>query len=117
MLKTFIEMDNWAASKTILEVTTTNPKELNISFNNVVRFRFFQQTIAIIQGEELRSDKKNFSNWYYVGRKLTINEVKSLYPNSTELISRMKKSHCDAVLIKEETLLMLSSDDCVFNVN
>lgn len=117
MLKTFIEMDNWAAPATVHEVSSANPNDLKIPLTDVVRFRFFQQTVTIINGEELRSEKKNFSNWYYVGKRLNASGVKSLYPASRELLSKMKKANCDAVLIRDETLLLLSPGDTVFNTN
>lgn len=117
MLKTFIELDNWAATPTIKEVSSTNPKDLNFSLENVVRFRYFQQTVTTINGEELKSDKKDFSHWYYVGKRLKLADVRNLYPQSKELFANMKRSNCDAVLIREETLLLLPYGDTVFSTN
>ena len=53
-------------------------------------FRFFEKEEQMIDGEQLTGKPKNYSKWFYIGEKLSLNDVKYKYPDKTILISNME---------------------------
>jgi hypothetical protein len=41
-------------------------------------FRFFDVIEAMVDGESLRSEKKNVSGWFYIGEEFTVEQVEAL---------------------------------------
>ena len=55
-------------------ISHRDPKKVNIT-DRCSGFRFFDIRVEIIDGETLMGEKKNFSNWYYDGDKMTFEEA------------------------------------------
>lgn len=53
-------------------------------------FRFVDQEQAIVNGEVLKGAFKDYSGWFYKGRRLSLDDVKKEMPDSNILISNMK---------------------------
>jgi hypothetical protein len=55
-------------------------------------FRFFDREQTILDGEVLTGKSKNYSNWYYYGKVMTIDDVKEQEPDQRILISNMENN-------------------------
>lgn len=67
---------------------------------NVIGFRFVEQEFIISDGEEFIGKEKNCTNWYYIGKRLTLDEVKERFKNDPKysiLISNMENNHIHSV--------------------
>ena len=115
MVKHFVELDHLGGTVTLTEVSSRRPENLKISTKNLVRFRYFDRKETNINGDTTYEQCRNFSCWYYVGKRLTLSEVKNKFPTEKELIYKMEMRQSDAVLICEKFVLPLNSDDRVFS--
>lgn len=55
-------------------------------------FRFFERTEMNDVEEKLVGKPRNYSGWYYVGKELTLEQVKSKYSDKKILISNMESN-------------------------
>ena len=56
-------------------------------------YRFFDRTEVVLDGEELTGKPKNYSCMHYLGRKMSLAEVKKELPNEKILIRNMEGSN------------------------
>lgn len=73
----------------VQEVTERNPELVKVP-EGAFAYRFFDQSEAIVDGETLVGDRKNFSPLTYFGTAYTLEEVKAQFPECTTLISNME---------------------------
>jgi hypothetical protein len=59
---------------------------------NSFGYRFYDVEIQECNGEKLRGKDKNESHCYYVGRAMTLADVKREMPNETILIDNMERN-------------------------
>lgn len=82
-------------------VSETSVKELkegerdNIQMpDGAFGYRFFEvMETKTDDGEVLKSKRRNVSNWYYEGKKLSLVDVETLYPKEKILISNMRNNN------------------------
>lgn len=88
------------ASETSREVIDHNdPTKVNVS-ENAIGFRFVEQEFVIDGDEEFKGKEKNYTNWFYIGKRLTLADVEKRFgkdPKYSILISNMKNNHIDSV--------------------
>ena len=96
-IKKYIEYTFQAASginNQILEVQLTDPSEVEIK-EFCVGFKFIEEHISI-NGENRNIDKIIHSNWYYIGERISLEDIKELYRNNIKyriLIGFMEHNH------------------------
>lgn len=118
MIKYYMEVDLWAHQPMLREVKSNDPsniKEIVKDIDSVVRFRIYEQNVIFHNGETFKSEIKNSSKWYYVGKLLSPTDIRDNYPQFKGLISKMKKENCNAVLIKKQTPYLLTEDAEIYN--
>ena len=75
---------------------------------------FFDCNVITINGVELRSEKRNETGWYYVGKELSLDEAKSQGKISAEQYKRYSSfGHRKIVITKEERAIPLWAVDTV----
>jgi hypothetical protein len=65
-------------------------KRPNDLSNNCIGYRFFDREVIEENGEILKGEPKNYSPMTYIGKELTLEEVKATMPNEHILISNME---------------------------
>lgn len=77
-------------------------------------FRFYDQEEEDRNGEMLKGVQKNYSGWYFIGRKMTLEDVKKEMPDSKILISNMECNRYKAVVhTKRGQCFSLGDNDIV----
>lgn len=113
MLKHYVErqtFDILVPNSYITEVEERNPAQIEPS-EFCFRFRFFDRTEEVIDGETLTGKEKNVSGWYYFGQRMTLEEVNGM--NLPNLISHMKETGLSAVRTKFNQFFLLGENDIV----
>lgn len=81
------------------EIDHTDPAKVIVD-ENTIGFRFVEQEFVIDGDEEYKGKEKNHTNWFYIGKRLTLAEVKRRFGNNTEysiLISNMENNNINSV--------------------
>lgn len=58
--------------------------------DGAVGYRTFEQTATVVDGETLRGERANYSGWTYIGRRMTLDDVKREWPDAQTLIRNME---------------------------
>jgi len=76
------------------EVEDRNPHKIGDIPEFAVAFRFYDQTIAIVDGEELVGERQNVSGAYYINARVyTVEDVKREMPSERILISNIENNN------------------------
>ena len=103
MLKHYVEYLSpgiFISETSVSEISERDVKKVEIP-DNCFGFRFFDRTVTVIDGEMLTGDRKNISNWYYKGEKMTLDQVKETFGNDSKyknLIWNMEHNNYSAVV-------------------
>lgn len=92
MTKHYVEFSfpgEFFSEYTVQEVAERNPELVKVP-EGVFAYRFFDRSEAIVDGETIVGDRKNFSPLTYLGTAYTLEEVKAQFPECTPLISNME---------------------------
>ena len=78
----------------VYEIAERDVSKVNIE-DDCFGFRFFDRTEMVVDGEILTGDRKNISGWYYIGEKITLEQIKATYGNTEciQNISNYMKYH------------------------
>lgn len=93
MLKHFVEFlypGLWDQCEYSHEEIAERKPELVTVPNEAFAYRFYDQVQAVVDGELLKGERKNYSGYTYFGKVYTLEEVKKEFPNLTNLISDME---------------------------
>ncbi|MCI8655787.1 MAG: hypothetical protein HFJ48_08055 [Clostridia bacterium] len=103
MLKHFVEYlypGVFVSETSVEEIAERDTKKVTFS-DGCFGFRFFDKSVTVVDGETLTGERKNISNWYYQGEKMTLAEVKEKHGDDRDyhiLISNMENNGYNAVV-------------------
>ncbi len=81
-------------------------------------YRFFDRTLAIINGEVLLGEKRNYSNYAYIGTEYSLSEIKRLFPKNQHIIEKLECCEgCRAIRTIAATWAFVGKDDTVISVD
>ena len=103
-------------SDTGSKVTTS--KDVNLAKSQLPSgafgFRFYEQEEQVVDGEALKGKPKNHTGWYYVGEKLSLEDVKRNHSDKRILISNMEMNdYANVVFTKFGQFIPVSKNDVV----
>ena len=71
------------------EVEERNPEKIKNN-GNVQGFRFFDVEYVIDSNKKYKGEKANYSNWYFYGSRLNINDLEFIFGDNTQVKKLIK---------------------------
>lgn len=104
--------DKLLKSLTICELSKRDPLQVK-NDGKVVKFRFYDEVLDC--DNTCYPNKVNVSCWYYFGKRLSLEEIKSLPRNLVidALIANMEKSNCKYACKTHDGVYVLMEEDAV----
>ena len=85
------------AESSVQKTETRDPNSLVLP-DGADGFRFFSRTEFNVDGEVVMGEKKDFSEWFYIGREMSLDNVKREMSNERILQDNMKYNHWDRIV-------------------
>ena len=98
-----------------VEIGHSDPMKVELK-KRAIGFRFYEKDFIDIDGEQFEGKIHNRTNWFYIGKRLTIEEVQSRFGNMPKyeiLISNMKCNQISSVCMTEYGNFMPMEEDDV----
>lgn len=89
--------------KITMEIKHNNPMKVNV-IEPCVGFRFYEKEIVINGKKRFKSKPKNITNWFYIGKRFTFDEVQRCFGNNLKfvtLINNMKGNNISSICMTE----------------
>lgn len=113
-LKSYVEKVYYDKSSSIYELSIRDPLQVK-NDGKVVKFRFYDEELDY--GNMCYLNKVNVSSWYYLGKRLSLEEIKNLPRNLfiNTLIVDMENSNCKyACKTRVGAFVMMEEDAVTF---
>ncbi|MCI9233241.1 MAG: hypothetical protein HFH08_01435 [Bacilli bacterium] len=101
-----------------MEIEHSDPMKVEVK-EHVIGFRFYEKDFIYSDGQQFEGQIKNMTNWFYIGKRLTLAEVKSRFngmPKYKTLIDNMECNEISSVCMTEYGNFMpMEKEDITLN--